>query len=231
MRFKNVRERVGVYRLAEQNLKPPVEPWLRGRRLWIGASAAAAALGGTAFLLLGPLESDSTPLSEALPAADFRELLPGSEWGQYRQDGRDWVFFDYYTTDDAEKDSGDAYSYYGPCAFTDSRSCLPDIASLAALATFGEAHHWRAERFNWVLYEDHDVALHCILPDTEDEECFSYIRLEDEANEREGYRGRFSRYKVSRGNLAEHVYDGESVFYEADKWDVKDLVSGLAPEE
>jgi class 3 adenylate cyclase len=232
MRFKNVRERVGVYRLVEQNLKPPpAEPWLRKRRLWIGASAVAAALGGAAFLLLGPLEGDSAPLSEALPAADFRELLPGSEWGRYRQEGRDWVYFEYYTTDDAAKDSGEAYSYYGPCAFTDSRNCLPDIPSLAMLATFGETHHWRAERFNWTLFEDHDVALHCILPDTEDEECFSYVRLDDGPNEHEGYRGRFSRYKVDRGNLAAHLYDGESVFYEADKWDVKDLVSGLVPKE
>jgi class 3 adenylate cyclase len=232
MRFKNVGERVGVYRLAERSLEPPpVEPWTRRRSLWIGASAVAAAAGGIAFLLLGPLEGDSTPLSKALPGAGFRELLPGSEWGRYRHEGQDWVYFEYYTTHDAAKDSGEAYSYYGPCAFTDSRNCLPDVASLASLAMFGETHQWRAERFNWALFEGDGVALHCILPDTEDEECFSYVPSEDEAGEHEGYRGQFSRYKVNRHNLAEHVYDGESIFYEADKWDVKDLVSGLMPEE
>ena len=232
MRFKNVRERVGVYRLAGGAVQPPLlEPWMRRRRVWVAASVVAAGIGGLAFLLLGPLAGDSHPLSEAMPAAEFRELLPGSEWGRYRQDGRDWVYFEYYTTHDPAKDSGEAYSYYGPCAFVDSRNCLPDVASLAALAMFGETHQWRAERFNWALYEDDNIALHCILPGTEDEECFSYIRSEDEARDAKGYRGRFLRYKVNRKNLAEHVYDGESMFYEADKWDVQDLVSGLVPEE
>jgi class 3 adenylate cyclase len=232
MRFKNVRERVGVYRLAGGAVQPPLlEPWMRRRRVWVAASVVAAGISGLAFLLLGPLAGDSHPLSEAMPAAEFRELLPGSEWGRYRQDGRDWVYFEYYTTHNPAKDSGEAYSYYGPCAFVDSRNCLPDVASLAALALFGETHQWRAERFNWALYEDDNIALHCILPGTEDEECFSYIRSEDEARDAEGYRGRFLRYKVNRKNLAEHVYDGESMFYEADKWDVQDLVSGLVPEE
>jgi class 3 adenylate cyclase len=231
LRFKNVRERICVYRLAQRDLQqtPLVEPWWQRRRLWIGGSAVAAAVGVLAFLLLGPLAEDANPLSEALPAAEFSSLLPGSEWGRYQQDGRDWVYFEYYTTHDGAKDSGEAFSYYGPCTFADSRNCLPDVDSLAVLALFGETHHWRAERFNWRLYEEDDVALHCILPDTEDEECFSYIPTV-EASDDEGSRGRFLRYKVNRHNLAEHVYDGESIFYEADQWSVQDLVSGLVPE-
>ena len=72
------------------------------------------------------------------------------------------------------------------------------------------------------------AALHCILPDTEDRGCFSYVPSEDEAGEHGSWT---RRYKVNRHNLAEHVYDGESIFYEADKWDVKDLVPGSCPEE
>ena len=154
MSFKNVGERVGVYRLAERKLGPTaVETWMRRCRLWGGGCRRVAAGVGVDFPLSGRSRAIRPLRASALPAAQFRELLPGSEWGRYRQEGRGLGVFRVLHDARSAKESGEAYSYYGPCAFTDSRNCLPDIPSLAALATFGETHHWRAERFNGTLFE------------------------------------------------------------------------------
>ena len=229
IRFKNVGEKVHVYKLAERTLGPTVsERRVRRFRLWIGVLAGVAGSGVVVAYLLGSFEQ-ATPLDGALSAAQFRELLPGSEWGRFRRDGEDWVYFDYYITHDPAKESGEAYSYYGPCSFPNSRNCLPDIDSVAALAAFGESHHWRAERFNWELFEKDQIALHCVLPDTEDEECYSYVP--PESGTATGRTRMYTRYKVDRQNLASVTRDGESMFFEADKWDVKDLVLGLEPEQ
>lgn len=212
-RLHNVSERLPAWAL---DLAPdPSRPSPTRRLLVLGGGALA---GAALILVLGVASQGRPPHETALDVAALRALLPGTEWGEFEEDGESHVFFDFYEVTAMDGLSGVGYSQWGPCSLAAGDPCGPATASPAVLAKLADRTDWQVDFFPWRIVRAGDLALHCIWPDTPYEECYFYVK--DAAH--------FRRYLAPRDKPDAYRYHGESAFRPADAWGVKASVIGRA---